>query len=76
MKAAGAGWLGRQDSNLRSRDQNPMPYRLATPQFTTAGRNVGRRPCTGKRLEKVIDSPAPTRPLPSPIDHRRREERP
>jgi hypothetical protein len=27
-------WLGRQDSNLGSRDQNPLPYRLATPQFT------------------------------------------
>ena len=26
------GWLGRQDSNLGSRDQNPVPYRLATPQ--------------------------------------------
>ena len=26
------GWLGRQDSNLGSRDQNPLPYRLATPQ--------------------------------------------
>ena len=25
-------WLGRQDSNLGSRDQNPLPYRLATPQ--------------------------------------------
>ena len=24
-------WLGREDSNLRSRDQNPLPYRLATP---------------------------------------------
>src|ERR671932_1953670 len=24
--------LGRQDSNLRSRDQNPVPCRLATPQ--------------------------------------------
>jgi hypothetical protein len=24
-------WLGRQDSNLGSRDQNPLPYRLATP---------------------------------------------
>ncbi len=24
-------WLGRQDSNLRSRDQNPLPYHLATP---------------------------------------------
>ena len=26
------GRLGRQDSNLGSRDQNPLPYRLATPQ--------------------------------------------
>ncbi len=24
-------WLGREDSNLRSRDQNPLPYHLATP---------------------------------------------
>ena len=24
--------LGRQDSNLRSRDQNPVPCHLATPQ--------------------------------------------
>ena len=28
----GDEWLGRQDSNLGSRDQNPLPYRLATPQ--------------------------------------------
>lgn len=28
----GREWLGRLDSNQRSRDQNPMPYRLATPQ--------------------------------------------
>ena len=27
-----ASALGREDSNLRSRDQNPLPYRLATPQ--------------------------------------------
>ena len=27
--------LGRQDSNLRSRDQNPVPYHLATPQNTS-----------------------------------------
>src|SRR4051812_36497102 len=26
------GWLGRQDSNLGSRYQKPLPYRLATPQ--------------------------------------------
>ena len=28
---SGRKWLGRQDSNLGSRDQNPLPYRLATP---------------------------------------------
>ena len=27
-------WLGRRDSNPRSWDQNPVPYRLATPQST------------------------------------------
>jgi hypothetical protein len=26
-------WLGRQDSNLGSRDQSPLPYRLATPHL-------------------------------------------
>ncbi len=26
-------WLGRQDSDLRSRDQNPLPYHLATAQY-------------------------------------------
>jgi hypothetical protein len=29
-------WLGRQDSNLGSRDQNPLPYRLATPHQSGA----------------------------------------
>src|SRR5688572_24997478 len=28
--------LGRQDSNLRSRDQNPVPCHLATPQYRPA----------------------------------------
>jgi hypothetical protein len=28
-------WLGRQDSNLGSRDQNPLPYRLATPHHAS-----------------------------------------
>ena len=32
---SGEEWLGRQDSNLGSRDQNPLPYRLATPQGET-----------------------------------------
>lgn len=26
-------WLGMRDSNPRSRDQNPLPYRLANPHF-------------------------------------------
>ena len=30
-------WLGRQDSNLGSRDQSPLPYRLATPQHAQSG---------------------------------------
>src|SRR3954462_6391294 len=30
-------WLGRQDSNLGWRDQNPLPYRLATPQRRSRG---------------------------------------
>ena len=43
------GWLGRQDSNLRSRDQSPMPYRLATPQQAPA--TILRRP--GDRQPRV-----------------------
>ena len=31
-RLAAAVWLGREDSNLRSRDQNPLPCHLATPQ--------------------------------------------
>ena len=34
-------WLGREDSNLRSRDQNPLPYHLATPHRRSS---IGRRP--------------------------------
>ncbi len=26
-------WLGMRDSNPRSRDQNPLPYHLANPQY-------------------------------------------
>ena len=44
-------WLGRQDSNLGSRDQNPLPYRLATPhagrllpRAAAARKRAGRRP--------------------------------
>ena len=28
-------WLGMRDSNPRSRDQNPLPYRLANPHRTS-----------------------------------------
>ena len=31
--ANGSLWLGMRDSNPRSRDQNPLPYRLANPQW-------------------------------------------
>src|SRR5690606_34020698 len=37
-------WLGRQDSNLRSRDQNPLPYRLATPHRSRRRKNLARSP--------------------------------
>ncbi len=39
------GWLGDQDSNLGSRDRNPLPYRLATPQRgMQAGKIMGNHP--------------------------------
>ncbi len=28
-------WLGMRDSNPRSRDQNPLPYHLANPHYTS-----------------------------------------
>ncbi len=31
-KSENSTWLGMRDSNPRSRDQNPLPYRLANPQ--------------------------------------------
>lgn len=33
-------WLGMRDSNPRSRDQNPVPYHLANPQYVSVA--VGR----------------------------------
>src|SRR5438067_12738686 len=37
--------LGRQDSNLGSRDQNPLPYHLATPhRYVCRPRTGLRRP--------------------------------
>ena len=49
-------WLGRQDSNLGSRDQNPLPYRLATPH---AGRLLPRAAAARKRAA----APSSTRPI-------------
>src|SRR5690606_1986723 len=43
-------WLGRQDSNLGWRDQNPLPYRLATPQCAAReieGKGGGCNACDG-----------------------------
>src|SRR6185369_3583523 len=36
-------WLGRLDSNQGSRNQNPLPYHLATPQ-QRQGRTIGGKP--------------------------------
>jgi hypothetical protein len=38
------GVLGRQDSNLGSRDQNPLPYHLATPQRSTGSQDPSLAP--------------------------------
>src|SRR5918997_723225 len=45
--------LGRQDSNLRSRDQNPVPCHLATPQSADAYRKTARisRDYTGASID-------------------------
>ena len=49
-------WLGRQDSNLGSRDQNPLPYRLATPQ-------VDRLLPQAAAARKRAAAPSSTRPI-------------
>lgn len=55
------GWLGRQDSNLGWRDQNPLPYRLATPQLPpkiTGG--IADR--SGRNIVKAAADRNPARP--------------
>ena len=50
-------WLGRQDSNLGSRDQNPLPYHLATPQQraeNTGERAGGQDPADGVQPPKRV----------------------
>jgi hypothetical protein len=36
-----SAWLGRQDSNLGSWIQSPLPYRLATPEWYCGDVHVG-----------------------------------
>ena len=50
---SGDGWLGRQDSNLGSRDQNPLPYRLATPH---CGPSIGasRRAARAEPAQSLV----------------------
>ena len=70
-------WLGRQDSNLGSRDQNPLPYHLATPQSeahlairgpSTTGRATQRASRVTRALEaarcrfaRVVEEPVDDR---------------
>ena len=51
--------LGRQDSNLGSRDQNPLPYHLATPQQPGHLATHDRSPASTGRTTN--DSPASER---------------
>src|SRR6266511_6257565 len=48
----GEGVLGRQDSNLGSRDQNPLPYHLATPQGLQARSQVVSLTAVGEDQEQ------------------------
>src|SRR5262249_51088177 len=66
------GWLGREDSNLRSGIQSPAPYRLATPQ---AARRVAPPAAASPAIESggpatvpVTQGPQgrPAQPAPSP----------
>ena len=50
--------LGRQDSNLGSRDQNPLPYRLATPHGEHTARYLGRS--LNRKISAAIASSAIT----------------
>src|SRR5262245_5253690 len=48
LPAGLVGWLGREDSNLRSGIQSPAPYRLAPPQ---AARPVAPPPAASPAIE-------------------------
>lgn len=50
-------WLGRLDSNQGSRNQNPLPYHLATPQRrAAAGANISAR---DERRNRAMPGGAP-----------------
>ena len=44
LKSRKNAWLGMRDSNPRSRDQNPLPYHLANPQYLTFSLSSSRTP--------------------------------
>jgi hypothetical protein len=54
-----ADWLGRQDSNLGSRDQNPLPYRLATPQSPEMRGRLGEK--NPEAARRTYSAPFPMR---------------
>jgi hypothetical protein len=58
-RAAATSWLGRQDSNLGSRDQNPMPYHLATPQSRNASYERARYSYINGRRGALLPVSAP-----------------
>ena len=57
-------WLGRQDSNLGSRDQNPLPYRLATPHCRPS---IGAPPPHSDGTTRAGRSEHPARPADPPF---------
>src|SRR5262249_61187096 len=61
LPAGLVGWLGREDSNLRSGIQSPAPYRLATPQ---AARPVAPPPAAPPAIESGGPAAPPGTPGP------------
>ncbi len=51
-----ARWLGRQDSNLGSRDQNPLPYHLATPHRLGPSIGAGMRGAYVRSVKRKISA--------------------
>ena len=57
--AKSENWLGREDSNLRWRNQNPLPYPLATPHQGTRDRS---RAAGGKARSRGSEPTGPAPP--------------